>query len=139
MYSHFTPCVVFLAIALWNEIIFIEQRGGRRRKHLTCKIYYPQIEIDVLWTIQTEISIYFIYLPMHNWAWLKLMKKYFQDTKTSIFLTKWYLPSDKNVYIFPFYITLKTETHQPPLSHDVLCQKDSLQAICTCNLNHLIN
>lgn len=66
MYSHFTPCVVFLAIALWNEIIFIEQRGGIRRKHLTCKIYYPQIETDVLRAIQTEISIYFIYLPLHN-------------------------------------------------------------------------
>lgn len=81
----------------------------------------------------------FIYLPLTCCAWIKLMKKYFQDVRTSIFLKKWDLPSDENVYISPFYIALKTEIHQPPLSHDVLCQKDSLQAICTCNLNHPIN
>ena len=138
MYTHFTPCVVFLAITLWSEIIFIEQRAGRKRKHLTCKIYYPQIEICLMSNTKRNRHL-FIYLPLTCCTWIKLMKKYFHDTRTSIFLKKWYLPSDENIYMAPFCITLKTEIHQPPLSHDVLCQKDSLQAICTCNLNHPIN
>lgn len=63
----------FLSHLPWSEIIFIEQRAGRRRKHLKCKIYYPQIEIDVWWAIQKEIGIYSYTCPWHC-AWIKLMK-----------------------------------------------------------------
>lgn len=80
----FLPGVVFLATALWSEIIFIEVRAGRR--HLTYTDTIQKIEINDLWAIQTKAGGYRIYYAPDLVNVPQAGEKYFQDSVKILFL-----------------------------------------------------